>query len=88
MRWWQNLSRVTRSFTIVPREPGVIVAVGSDSGYLCAFDAEGENVWGVALTHQPDRAVVLGLCGERGANERRQELIFRKWHDVQRDGLL
>lgn len=49
-RWWQNLSRVIRSLTIVPQDTGAIVAVGSDSGYLCAFDAEGEKVWGVALS--------------------------------------
>lgn len=48
--WVRNLTRPIRSLTILPRAEGAVVAVGSDSGYLCAFDEAGEKVWGVALS--------------------------------------
>jgi len=48
--WVRNLTRPIRSLTIVPRGEGQLVAVGSDSGYLCAFDQSGEKAWGVALS--------------------------------------
>ena len=48
--WLQNLPRPVRSFTVVPRGGGDVLAVGSDSGYLCAFDQQGDKAWGVALS--------------------------------------
>ncbi|MFP3903065.1 MAG: hypothetical protein ACLFWB_02365 [Armatimonadota bacterium] len=69
--WWQNLSRVIRSMTIVPRGDHSIVAVGSDSGYLCAFDVDGEKVWGTpvssailhtALVQSPDGVLLAAGC--------------------------
>jgi len=47
--WIRNLTRPIRSLTVVPREGGDVLAVGSDSGYLCAFDRSGEVAWGVGL---------------------------------------
>ena len=66
--WIRNLTRPIRSLTIVPREKGGILAVGSDSGYLCAFDQAGEKTWGLplssaishtALVRRGDRAPLL-----------------------------
>lgn len=48
--WVQNLTRPIRSLTVVPRTEGGLVAAGSDSGYLCAFDQAGEKAWGVGLS--------------------------------------
>ncbi|MGD9495807.1 MAG: hypothetical protein AB7Y46_05825 [Armatimonadota bacterium] len=48
--WLQNLPRPIRSLTVVPRPGGDVLAVGSDSGYLCAFDQAGEKAWGVGLS--------------------------------------
>ncbi len=48
--WLQNLPRPVRSMTVVPRAGGDVLAVGSDSGYLCAFDRQGEQAWGIALS--------------------------------------
>ncbi len=48
--WLQNLPRPIRSFTVVPHAGGDVLAVGSDSGYLCAFDQQGDKAWGVALS--------------------------------------
>jgi len=48
--WLKNLTRPIRSLTIIPREGGGLVAVGSDSGYLCAFDQAGEKAWGMPLS--------------------------------------
>jgi hypothetical protein len=48
--WIRNLTRPIRSLTIVPREGADVLAVGSDSGYLAAFDQSGEITWGVGLS--------------------------------------
>ncbi len=44
--WANNLTRPIRSLTVLPGS----VAVGSDSGYLCAFDQAGEKIWGLPLS--------------------------------------
>jgi hypothetical protein len=44
--WANNLTRPIRSLTVLPGA----VAVGSDSGYLCAFDQAGEKIWGLPLS--------------------------------------
>ncbi len=44
--WSNNLTRPIRSLTVLPG----VVAVGSDSGYLCAFDQAGEKAWGMPLS--------------------------------------
>ncbi|HCU36442.1 MAG TPA: hypothetical protein DGT21_13630 [Armatimonadetes bacterium] len=59
--WIHNLTRPIRSLTIVPREGGDAVAVGSDSGYLCAFNEAGEKVFGTPLSS----AIVDTLLVER-----------------------
>jgi outer membrane protein assembly factor BamB len=48
--WVRNLTRPVRSLQIVPRPAGGLVAVGADSGYLCAFDQAGAKAWGLPLT--------------------------------------
>ncbi len=59
--WIHNLTRPIRSLTIVPREGGDAVAVGSDSGYLCSFNEAGEKVFGAPLSS----AIVDTLLVER-----------------------
>jgi hypothetical protein len=49
-QWIRNLTRPIRSLTIVPREGADVLAVGSDSGYLAAFEQSGEMAWGVGLS--------------------------------------
>lgn len=48
--WQRNMTRPVRSLTVIPRPGGSLVAVGSDSGYLCAFDQTGQKAWGVPLS--------------------------------------
>ncbi len=48
--WVRNLTRPIRSLTIVPAESGGLLVVGSDSGYLCAFDQAGEKAWGLPVS--------------------------------------
>ncbi|MEN6644582.1 MAG: PQQ-binding-like beta-propeller repeat protein [Armatimonadia bacterium] len=48
--WIHNLTRPIRSLTIIPRGTGGLLAVGSDSGYLCAFTQTGDKAWGVPLS--------------------------------------
>lgn len=48
--WIRNLTRPIRSLTVMPAGQSGVVAVGSDSGYLCAFDQAGEKAWGTALS--------------------------------------
>jgi len=73
-RWTRNLTRPIRSFTVLP-EPGLL-AVGSESGCLAAFDGEGSLAWNVslgsavthtALVHRPGgpRLVVAGCKNGR-----------------------
>ncbi|MBD3293720.1 MAG: PQQ-binding-like beta-propeller repeat protein, partial [Armatimonadia bacterium] len=59
--WIRNLTRPIRSLTAIPREEGGVLAVGSDSGYLVAFDQSGEIAWGVGLSSAiPFTAMVSG----------------------------
>lgn len=59
--WIRNLTRPIRSLTVVPREGGDVLAVGSDSGYLCAFEQSGEVAWGVGLSSAiPFTAMLAG----------------------------
>lgn len=69
--WMQNLTRPIRSLTVVPRAGGDLVAAGSDSGYLCAFNQAGEQAWGVglssaisftALARRGDEALLAAGC--------------------------
>ena len=48
--WIHNLTRPIRSLTVLPRPGGSLLVVGSDSGYLCAFNQAGDKVWGVPLS--------------------------------------
>jgi outer membrane protein assembly factor BamB len=59
MLWIHNMTRPVRSLTIIPRAGGGLVAVGSDSGYLCAFDQAGQKAWGVALSSAISHTVLL-----------------------------
>jgi outer membrane protein assembly factor BamB len=49
-RWIRNLTRPVRSLTILPGRKENLLAVGSDSGYLCAFNEEGKKAWGLPLS--------------------------------------
>jgi hypothetical protein len=66
--WWRNVSRVVRSLSILPRDGADdLLVVGSDSGYLIAFDAQGERAWGMALSSailftQPLDDVMIAGC--------------------------
>lgn len=48
--WIHNLTRPIRSLTVLPCQGGDLLAVGSDSGTLCAFTQTGEKAWGVPLS--------------------------------------
>ncbi len=62
--WLRNLTRPIRSLTVVPRANDSVIAVGSDSGYLCAFDQAGEMAWGVGLSSAiPFTAMMAGGDG-------------------------
>jgi len=61
--WIHNLTRPIRSLTIVPREGGDAVAVGSDSGYLCAFNEAGEKVFGTPLSSAIIDTMLLQRAG-------------------------
>jgi len=62
--WIQNLTRPIRSLTIVPRQEGGVVAVGCDSGYLCAFDQAGEKAWGMPLSSAISHTVLVRRGGQ------------------------
>ncbi len=49
-QWIRNLTRPIRSLTVAPRDGADVLAVGSDSGYLAAFEQSGEMAWGVGLS--------------------------------------
>lgn len=57
--WLRNLTRPIRSLTVVPSAPGALLAVGSDSGYLCAFDQAGGKAWGVPLSSAISHTLIL-----------------------------
>ena len=48
--WCRNLTRPVRSLTVLPSTSAGVVVVGSDSGYLCAFDQAGDKAWGLPLS--------------------------------------
>ncbi|MBM4047435.1 MAG: PQQ-like beta-propeller repeat protein, partial [Planctomycetes bacterium] len=50
--WLRNLAGTINSLTVVPRPQHAsdLLAVGSDSGYLAAFDEKGEKAWGLPLS--------------------------------------
>ena len=48
--WIRDLTRPIRSLTVMPAGPRGLIVVGSDSGYLCAFDQPGGRAWGTPLT--------------------------------------
>lgn len=65
--WANNLTRPIRSLTVLPGA----IAVGSDSGYLCAFDQAGEKIWGLplssAITHTALMDGARHRCWRRAA---------------------
>lgn len=69
--WIRNLTRPVRSLTILGAAGQGLVVVGSDSGYLCAFNQKGEKAWGLPvssavvqteLVHRGGEAVVAAAC--------------------------
>ncbi|NLF17345.1 MAG: PQQ-binding-like beta-propeller repeat protein, partial [Lentisphaerae bacterium] len=48
--WIRNMTRPIRSLTVLPRPGGAVLAVGSDSGTLCAFDESGALAWRLPLS--------------------------------------
>jgi len=57
----RNLTRPIRSLTVV----GGRLVVGSDSGALCAFDQQGQRVWGLPASS----AVVQTVLVRRAAGD-------------------
>ncbi len=66
--WLHNLTRPVRALLPLVAEGGAgEVAVGSDSGYLSAFSAAGDKLWGVPLSAAVTRLVGVddGVDGRR-----------------------
>lgn len=61
--WLRNMTRPVRSLTVVPSAAGELLAVGADSGYLCAFNRAGDKAWGRPLSSGILRTALVSVGG-------------------------
>ena len=62
-RWTHTFPKPIRSLTVLPGDTRGLLAVCSESGYLCAFNDTGDKAWGIPLSSGISSSALVRRAG-------------------------